>query len=99
MSGDETFVAFACLALAAFFWLPWCRDLFSIPQRPGGGGGRPWLVAAPPLSALLLFLVLKNLAASDVRDDPTYLSFYLLMGIAWMGAEARNASASSCVSW
>jgi hypothetical protein len=50
-------------------------------------GGLGWLVLVAPAACVLVLLgVLLTLAASDVRDSVTYLFFYLLGGVAWLGA-------------
>ena len=47
------------------------------------------VIAAPVACGVLLWLVLRNLAAHDVRDAPQYLAFYLVLGAAWIGLGIR----------
>src|SRR5687767_9695060 len=51
---------------------------------PGGPGG-PALSLAPPACAAVLFLILRRYASHDVRDSGTYLTFYVIVGAAWVG--------------
>lgn len=44
--------------------------------------GRTLLLSLLP-APLVLMPVLSTIAAKDVRDDPTYVGMYLLMGMAW----------------
>jgi uncharacterized membrane protein YjfL (UPF0719 family) len=95
MSGDEALVLIVCGGLAAFLWFVWYRDVLAVARRSSGAPGRLWLALAPLGAALLLYLlylVLRRLSASDVRADPIYLFFYLLMGAAWVGIGARALS-------
>ncbi len=89
MSEDETFALIVSLAFAAILWGLWGLDLLRVARRPGGGGERLWLVAAPVGAVALLAAVLARFSASDVRDDPVYFGFYLVMGIAWAGLGLR----------
>jgi uncharacterized membrane protein YjfL (UPF0719 family) len=85
MSEDEVLAAGVSLVLGAIVWGRWVWDLVKVARRPGGGGERLWLVAAPLAAVVLLFEILRRFSASDVRDDPVYFWFYLGMGIAWTG--------------
>ena len=40
----------------------------------------------PPALGFGLLWVLRTLAAHDVRDDGTYLFFYMAMGAGWLAA-------------
>jgi len=42
-------------------------------------------LAVPPLAGVVMLWVLFNCAAHDVRDDPKYIAFYLVMWLAWTG--------------
>jgi hypothetical protein len=89
MSGDEVFVLIASAIVALVSWGAW----YIAPARIQRVGRRPpaWrLVRLTPLvAAALLWLVLRNAASFDVRDDPRYLAFYLLLGAAWVGVWIR----------
>lgn len=92
MSEDEVFALVASAGLAVFLWFSWYRDALVVARRSSGTPERLWLALAPPVAMLVLYQVLRRLAASDVRDDPLYLVFYLLMGAAWVGGGARVLS-------
>ena len=89
MSGDEVFILLASAIVALVSWGAW----YIAPVRIQGVRRRPpaWrLVRLTPLvAAALLWLVLRNGASFDVRDDPTYLTFYLVLGAAWVGVWIR----------
>ena len=80
-------VVSAIVALVS--WGAW----YVAPARVQRVGARPpaWrLVRLTPLVAVaLLWLVLRNAASFDVRDDPRYLTFYLVLGAAWVGVWIR----------
>ncbi|HYU33070.1 MAG TPA: hypothetical protein VEW48_12990 [Thermoanaerobaculia bacterium] len=92
MSGDETFVLWVCAGLAIAVWFVWYRDLLVVARRPSGAPERRWLALAPLAAVALLAAVLRWLAASDVRNDPAYLGFYLMMGAAWIGGGVQVLS-------
>jgi len=84
---DVEIIVFAiCLTIAALAWLRWYVFVFSVqgnlvPVGPGRG-----LMGVAPLGATaVLLLVLLTLSSSDVKDSLVYVTFYLLMGIAWLG--------------
>lgn len=89
MSGDEVFMLIASAIVALVTWGGWYVKpalIQSIRRRPPA-----WrlLRLAPLVAAALLWLVLRNAASFDVRDDPTYLTFYLVLGAAWVGVWIR----------
>ena len=83
MSEDETFAFLFGLATAGYTWILWFRDLFAVPRGRSGFLGRLILSGVPFVCALVLFQVLRRFAASDVRDDGLYLTFYMVLGVAW----------------
>ena len=89
MSEDEVFALVVCGALASVTWIAWYRDVIVVAPRSSGTGVRLLLAAAPGAAGVLLYQVLRRLAASDVRDAPIYIVFYLLMGAAWVGIAVR----------
>jgi uncharacterized membrane protein YjfL (UPF0719 family) len=89
MSGDEVFVALASGALALFAWLGWYLLPMRVERLGAPARGLEVLVATPPLAAAILYAVLRTAASHDVREDPIYLGFYLVMGAAWLGLGAR----------
>lgn len=86
MDGSEIFALLASLTVASFSWIPWFRDA-SVVRGPGPRGP---LQYAPAACFLVLFAILKLWSSFDVRDSPLYMSFYLLMGAAWVGAAMRT---------
>lgn len=89
MSGDEVGATFFALFVATTAWGIWYYRAVSIarlgsrePEYRGSG----LLRLAPLIATLLVFAVLKTLAAHDVRDDWRYLAMYTILGAAWTGA-------------
>ena len=89
MSDDEVFVLLASSILTAIFWLRWYRHCQALSWLRAGFGSRLLVLAAPAVCGALLLLVLRNLAAHDVRNAPQYLAFYLVLGAAWVGFGIR----------
>lgn len=89
MSGDEVFMLIASAIVALTSWGVW----YIAPALVRSVGRRPpaWrLLRLTPLgAAALLWVVLRNAASFDVRDDPRYLTFYLVLGAAWVGVWIR----------
>lgn len=89
MSGDEVVMLIASAIVALVSWGAWYLG----PALVQGVGRRPpaWrLLRLTPLVAVaLLWVVLRNAASFDVRDDPRYLTFYLVLGAAWVGVWIR----------
>ena len=89
MSGDEVFILLASAIVALVSWGAW----YIAPVRIQGVRRRPraWRLVrlAPLVAAALLWLFLRNAASFDVRDDPRYLTFYLVLGAAWVGVWIR----------
>ena len=89
MSEDEVFVLVASGVLAAIFWIRWYRHCQAVTWVRSGLGLRLAVIAVPVFCGALLWLVLRHLAAHDVRDAPQYLAFYLVFGAAWVGLGIR----------
>jgi hypothetical protein len=89
MSGDEVVILFISAILALIFWGSWYIKptlVRHVRRRPSGRH----LLHITPLAALaLLWFVLRSAASFDVRDDPKYLAFYLVLGAAWVGVFMR----------
>jgi hypothetical protein len=89
MSGDEVFMLIASAIVALVSWGAW----YIKPALVQGVRRRPpaWrlLRLTPLLAAALLWAVLRNAASFDVRDDRRYLTFYLVLGAAWVGVWIR----------
>lgn len=89
MSGDEVFMLIASAIVALVSWGGWYIKpalVQRIRRRPPA-----WrlLRLTPVVAAALLWLVLRTAASFDVRDDPRYLTFYLVLGAAWVGVWIR----------
>ena len=84
MSGDETFVTIVSLVLGPAAWAFWLFRSASIVGLRKSGPSVPMLGATIGLAGVLIFLVLTELAADDVRDAPQYLFMYFVMGLAWV---------------
>jgi len=85
MSGDEAFALFISSIIGVAGWWRWCGPLLRIkPPRASTAIG--FISIAVPIAAFSLMLViLRGLAAHDVRDSTTYTVFYMLIWLAWTG--------------
>lgn len=89
MSGGEIGVTLISFFLATVLWGIWYLRPMSIARlgsRESEPNGSGMLRLAPLIAILLVFAVLKTLAAHDVRDDWRYLAMYTMVGAAWTGA-------------
>ena len=66
-------------------WSAWYSDLISVNRFRVPIQQRLALFGAPVVSLAFIFVTLTTLASRDVRHDPLYLAFYLLIGAAWIG--------------
>lgn len=89
MSGDELIVLMASLAMAVPFWFRWYSALAGVEARPGTGGIRLLMGAAPLLALGGLHHLLTRWASHDVVDSPLYVFFYMAFGAAWIGLGAK----------
>lgn len=88
-SDDEGFALVVSSVLALITWGTWMWGSLAV-MRPWVPGRRRFtLVVLPFLCAGVLFWVLRFHAAHDVRDDPAYLFFYMVMGAAWLGVQQK----------
>jgi hypothetical protein len=88
MSSDEVVITAAAVVLGPILWAVW---LFQMAQLAVIGGHRArvgTIAAALAFSALLIFVVLKAGASSDVVDAPAYLFMYVVLGLAWLRVAA-----------
>lgn len=84
MSGDELIVTLASVVVGVGGWALWLFRAASIDGlRPGRA---PVAAAGGVLGALclLILIVLRTLAADDVRDAPQYLLMYFVLGLTWL---------------
>ena len=86
MSEDEFVVLVASGILASIAWVAWYWRALRLGQPPAAA--LRMLLLAPPVCGLLLFGVLRTVSSHDVRDDPVYLAFYMVLGAAWIAAWA-----------
>src|SRR4051812_5534499 len=81
MSDDEIAVFVVSSVLGFALWISWYGEWTGVRARKQSGG--LVLGLAPVLAAAGLFAVLTSAASADVRDDATYLLFYMALGSAW----------------
>lgn len=92
MSEDETLVFLIGSVFGGVLWLRWYWQLMAIARLRARTEPRLILGMVPVLCAAILWLVLRYLAAHDVRDVPIYLGFYLVLGAAWVAAAMQAMS-------
>lgn len=85
MSEDEVLVLLIAGALAAPIWLFFLARMFMVRPLYRSGWLATLSLATIVIAGAVLYLVLKTLAAHDVRDDGRYVAFYMVMGAAWVG--------------
>lgn len=84
-SEDETLALLVSAALALISWGAWYYQLAAV-RSPVRQQGLRWPLSLAPLAcALLLYIVLQLWSAEDVRDDPDYVLFYMVIGAGWVG--------------
>jgi hypothetical protein len=88
MSDDENVLLIMMIIIGLVRWWGWYLGIFAADRWTADRQRRPRvLLATTPLAAgLLLGIILRTLAADDVRYDMRYLSFYFVMGIFWIGS-------------
>lgn len=84
MSPDEVFVSAVAIAVGPILWAAWLSRMAQLELFRG----RPSSVAAVAgtlvACGVLIFIVLKAGASSDVVDSPEYLFMYVMVGLAWV---------------
>jgi hypothetical protein len=85
LSGDEMLVLMLSAVVALVAWVAWYVPVARVRGFGLRTTGRGVMGSSPLVAGLILFGVLKTAAAHDVRDDPRYLFFYMLLGAAWVG--------------
>lgn len=78
-----TLIASAFLTLKS--WSSWYADLVSVNRLRLPLYQRLAMCGAPVISLGLVLVALKGLAATDVRNSPFYVAFYVLIAAAWVG--------------
>ena len=84
MSGDEIFVLVISIVMGVYGW----QSLILFKPFPRSatrflGYGTPLFCAA------ILFYILRRWSSEDVRNDSTYLCFYMVVGFGWLGIMNR----------
>lgn len=77
-------VSYFLLGVCILFWLPWYWRLIRVSRIGASLGPRALLAVTPPLCGALLWEVLVNFAAGDVRQDSVYLPLYFAAGGVWV---------------
>ena len=81
MDDNETLVFIACAILSLILLIRWYYRLLNVPDFISPLDTRLPLVIVPVACTLLLVIILKTLASSDVRDSAIYIMFYTVMGL------------------
>lgn len=85
MSEDEIPITILSAISGGVGLVRWYFHLVVLAPRCRGSGTVPLLMILPVISLILVFVVLKKLASWDVRDSPTYITMYMVVGAGWMG--------------
>lgn len=89
MAEDEVFALIGALSAAVWGWGRWSWRLATpICWQPGNA--RTLLFAVPIVSVMISWYALDAWSASDVRDSPLYMSFYLVLTVGWIGLCANG---------
>lgn len=84
MSPDGVLVTGIAFILGPMLWVVWLWRMANVVTFPGRPGGVAAVGSAVLGCSLLIFIILKTGASSDVVDAPEYLFMYLMVGLAWM---------------
>jgi uncharacterized membrane protein YjfL (UPF0719 family) len=84
-SSDEAFALIVGIIAGIGGWMTWYYALLVVGRKVRSRGRRLPLALAPALCALLLYVVLARWSAEDVRTDPAYMVFYMVIGAGWLG--------------
>jgi hypothetical protein len=85
MSEDEVVVLLIACCIGGLVWLQFLARMLMVRSLYRSGRLAALAVVSVAACGIVLFAMLKTLAAHDVRDDGRYLAFYMLMGAAWVG--------------
>jgi len=88
VSGDEVMLLLLSVSVTAYAWSRWYAAAFVRPLVVRNTS-RLVYFTGPLVCLSLLYLVLRQWAADDVRDSGTYLTLYMLAGAAWVGLGAQ----------
>lgn len=81
----EIFAFIAAVFLSLKGWLTWYGDIASVHSLRTPVSKRLVVLTAPLVCLVLILIALNRLAATTVRSDALYISFYLLIGAGWLG--------------
>jgi hypothetical protein len=81
----EIFAFIASVFLSFKGWSTWYGDIVSVNRLRAAVSKRLVLLTAPLVCLALILIALTKLAATTVRNDGLYISFYLLVGAGWLG--------------
>jgi len=84
MSEDELMVLIISACATGIFLLNWYHRLSKslLPER--NYMVRSVMRCLPIVSFVIMLFTLKILASFDVKNDPVYITFYILLGYAWL---------------
>ncbi len=85
MSGDEIIALSVCILLGFIGWKDWLGGLVFLEPLTRRAATQiiGWLL--PPLAGGAMAFVLLKWSSHDVRDNPIYIFFYLVMWVGWTG--------------
>lgn len=86
MGEDEVMLLICASIFALVRWVPFFVHLASARRGSGEPSARMPVYLAPLAGLAALGLVLGKSASFDVRADPVYLAFYMIIGAAWIAA-------------
>jgi hypothetical protein len=89
MSGDEVLVLLATSLIGGFVWLTWVWRMTAVHALYRSLSISMVPLGAAVVGAVLTYMILKVLAAHDVRDDGRYVAFYMIFVAAWVGGLLR----------
>ncbi|MBX3086706.1 MAG: hypothetical protein KF716_34050 [Anaerolineae bacterium] len=84
MDESEVFVVLVNLCIAFIAWAFWYWKLNSPSDIIVSPRVKGWLMAVPVICTVLMWVLLGQYAASDVRDSGGYMFFYVLLGVTWL---------------
>lgn len=80
ISQDELVLTIFAAAVSFIYWLLWYIKILGKISYSSSRAGRALLSLAPIISLAALFVILRNFASFDVKDNPFYLSMYCFIG-------------------
>jgi hypothetical protein len=89
LDGSETFALLVSIVATFGAWLGWFRAARNVTPLASAPNLRVPLCVAPWACLLLLLAILLLWSSFDVRSSPLYLTFYMVMGAAWVGGGMR----------